>query len=305
MFVKDLISSNWHKLLFLILGQFFIKYMLFEPYNAPITLNVVGLSLLSLATICLAAAGYIIKGIYKLKTAPIEHTENRQKVGNLPVKKANKLFFIFNIVGVLIGFYLANIIGHPGFSILFILASALLYTEASTSKKQVLIGPIILSCLTGLSLLSVGLFDLFPAINNQNSLTAATFFSIIVDYSILITLLNFARELMVKQKNINRDHKSGQASLPILLGKERTNKIIFVLLLFPIAGVIHYTFSYLYRHIISLIYVITLILAPLFYVLIRLIKAKTPMDYKKLNGLMKSILFFTILSIGLYQFILK
>lgn len=302
--MKYLKLIRWPYLLLIFASQFLIKYTLFEPFNLSITLNWFGIFLLSLSMVCLAAAGFVIDSIYNVKADEVNQPEKQLIGRDISIKKANKLFFIFNIVGVIIGFYLSNIIGHPSFAILFILTSVLLYANASSLKKYVLAAPVILSFLVGLSVISIALFDLFPAITDQNRETAKTFFSILVDYFIFISLLNLCREIIVNQINIDGDYKFGRKSLPLVLGKDRTNKIIFILTLLPIVAVAYYVVTYLYMHVFTMVYAIVLILAPLFYALVKIMSATSQRDYMQLNTVLKLVMIFSFLSIGLYQFIL-
>lgn len=288
----------------IVIIQFLIKYTLFEPFGLPIMLNWFGLALLSLASVCLAAAGYIISAIYNVEADMVNSPKKLIIDKDISEKTAYRWFFAFNIIGVAIGFYLSNIIGHPAFSILFIMVSALLYAYASALKKYVLIGPVIISILVGLSIIIIGFYDLLPAMNDQTRETGKTFFSILFDYFLLAFLLNFVRELIKNQKNMDGDHRMGRKSLSLVLGKERTNKVIFALALLPVFGVAYYMYNYLYMHTIAVVYALVLILLPLFYVLFKILSAKQKKDYAHLDLILKVVMVFGLLSIGLYQFIL-
>src|SRR5699024_8426096 len=143
-----------------------------------------GVSLLALSIIFLASTSFIMKGIDEAKINGISTTDHQIVGKRISLKKAYNLFFILNVAGVVIGFYLANIIGYPSFAILFILASALLHIQASSLKNLILIRPLIVSLLIGLTIISLGLIDLFPAMNEQNKETLTTFFSILIDYGV-------------------------------------------------------------------------------------------------------------------------
>ena|GEM_PF-2335149 len=318
--MKYLNLIRWPYLLILILGQILIKYTFFEPLlkklfgltQIPITLNAFGLSLISMATACIAAAGFIIYELYNVDSKTINLSYRTIKGKKISVKSAFNLFFALNVLGMLIGFYLANMVGYPSFAILFILASALLYANAKGLKKRIIIRPVIISFLAGLSFLSVGLFDLFPAINelmeadnSHAAQTLTTFFSILKDYSIFLALLFLIRELIVNQKNTDIHHKNNWSSLSLSLGIERTNKVIFAFSIFPIIAVIFYIYKYLYQNTIALLYALVLILAPLFFVAIKTLLAKNKKDFSNLQILMSGVIFFSVLSIGLYQFIFR
>ena len=311
--MKYLNLIRWPYLLILILGQILIKYTffhpllekLFGPTQIPITLNSFGLTLVSAATVCIAAAGFIIYELYNVNSKTINLPYRSIKGEKISVKTAFNLFFALNVLGMLIGFYLANMVGYPSFAILFILASALLYANAKGLKKNVIIRPIIISFLAGLSFLSVGLFDIFPAMNEENGQTLTTFFSVLKDYSIFLALLFLIRELIVNQKNTAIHHKNNWNSLSLSIGVKRTSKVIFILNILPIVAVIFYIYKYLYANTTALIYALALILAPLFFVAIKILMANNKKQFFNLQILMSAVIFFSVISIGLYQFILK
>lgn len=289
----------------LILGQFLVKYTLFESFKVPVALDLFDIILLAVSTLCIGIAGYVNTRAFSGKVSRIQLPPGDSDTGKINPKTANKLFFALNIMGVLIGFYLANKTGHPAFSILFIMASALLYAYTNVSRKYLLLGPLILSFLVGLSLLSVGIFDLIPAITSESKTTSKIFFSILADYALMLFALNFVRELIVKQMNMEKDHKDGIKSISVSLGRERTNTLIFGLTFLPLAGAVYYILNYLYRHNLSLVYALVFVMIPLVFVLLKILSAKNARDYARLEVAVRIVMFFTIISIGLYQFILK
>ncbi|HCY83090.1 MAG TPA: prenyltransferase, partial [Xanthomarina gelatinilytica] len=69
--MKFLNLIRYKNLLLIALVQFLIKYALLDPFleatNLSITLNLFGFTILVLATLCLAAAGYIINDVYDVE----------------------------------------------------------------------------------------------------------------------------------------------------------------------------------------------------------------------------------------------
>lgn len=300
--MKYLQLIRWPYLLVIIIGQFLIKYAFFESIPVPITLNTFGISLVSLATVCIAAAGFIIHDLYKVSPYSLNLPYRNIKDEKITVKKAFNLFFAFNIIGIIIGFYLANMVGSPSFAILFILASALLYAHAKGLKNSILVRPLIISILGGLAFLAVGLFDLFPVREEMHPNTFIHTFSLLKDFSIFYMLLFFVRELIVDQKNIEKDQRFEWNSLSVKLGLEKTNRIIFAIGLLPILGLIYYIYTNLYQNNFFMIYSLVLILAPLVYVSIKILNSKTAEDFKKLQTIISLVILFSILSIGLLSF---
>lgn len=291
-------------LVFIGLTMFLIKYGLFEPFEVAITLNLLGFSLLVFAVVSVAAGGYVINDIFDVK-ADLQNKPDRALVNNkISEKAAYRLFFILNILGVGLGFYLSNMIGRPGFSAFFIFGSAILYLYNSQLQQTLLVGNILVSLIVGLVPVGVGLYDLLPAITPENQQTQSVIFSILIDYSIFAFLINLLREITKDQQDLDGDYNAGYRTLPIVLGKNRTNKLLFALGLFPLAFLIYYTYTYLFENISAVLYTLFFLIAPLLYYQVIILSAQKKKEYGRLSLVLKIILFFGLVSIGLLQFIL-
>lgn len=291
-------------LLMIIGTMVLVKYFLFEPFNIAVTLNSVEFSLLVFSMVVLAAAGNIINDIHDVHTDVI-NKPHKQTIGKeISEPVAYNWFIGLNIIGVGIGFYLSNLVSKPSFTALFIIPSAFLYLYATQIKRTILVGNLVVSIMVGMIIVMVGIFDLYPAITPQNRDTQRVIFSILIDYGIFGFLVNFLREMVKDQEDIKGDYNAGMQTLPVVLGRERTNKIIFLVALFPIAGVLYYIYEYLYENQLAVAYALFLILGPLLYFLIKVTTAKTKKQYHDLSTLLKLVLAFGLISIGLYRFIL-
>ncbi len=301
MLISYLKLIKFDNLLIVALVQLCIKYGLFEPFGIAITLNGLGIALLITATILIAAAGNIIIAIYDQG----DPRSNFLLLKYISEKSANRLFIIFNVVGVLIGFYLANLIGRPGFAALFIITSGVFYMYASYLKEIVVLKNMIIALLAALSVIVVGIFDLLPAITQKNRESQTVIFSIILDYAIFAFMIVVLRELIKDCLAINRDHNIEIRTIPIILGKERTIKLIGALTSIPIAAVIYYSYTYLFSHRDAVIFVLILIIAPLLYFMIRCFTLTSDKHLKQLLLLLKIILVIAAISLLFYQYILK
>jgi 4-hydroxybenzoate polyprenyltransferase len=295
---------RWKNLLLIALVQVLIKYALFEPFGVTITLNWFGFSLLVLSTLCIAAAGNIINDIYDVETDTI-NKPNKVIVGqSVSEKTAYTLFIICNVIGVVIGFYLSNLVGKNGFFALFVIISGLLYIYASYLKQMVLIGNIVISILVALSILIVGLFELIPVITPQNQETQLTFFKILLDYALFAFVITFVRELAKDIEDVEGDETTGLRTLPIAVGRERAIKILFVTTLLPLMGVIYYIITYLYKYPIAIGYFLIGIVAPLIYISIKSFNAKSKKELQHISTLLKLVMLMGMLSLVLYKYIL-
>lgn len=295
---------RYQNLLLIVITQSLIKYALFESFGIAITLSDFGFFLLCLSTVCIAAAGNIINDIYDVETDRI----NKPKKGIIPhsisEKAAYNLYVAFSVIGVAIGFYLSNIIGRPGFSAVFIIISALLYLYATYLKQILILGNLLVSSLVAMVIIIMGLFDLLPAITPQNQQTQSIIFSILLDYALFAFLINWLREMVKDQEDLNGDYNTGRNTLPIAVGRERANKIIFAVGLIPLISIVYYMYEYLFNNIYAVLYALILLVGPLLYFLINVLNAKTKKNFSRLSAIIKFIMVLGLLSIGLYPFIL-
>lgn len=296
--------TRFPNLLMIIFTQVLVKYQLFEPFGIAVTLTDFDFALLVISMVCLAAAGNIINDIYDRRADAINKPQKLVIGTRISEKVAYNLFFTLNIIGVGIGFYLSNLVGKPSFTALFILPSAFLYFYATQIKGTVLVGNLVVSIMVAMIIMMVGIFDLVPAITPENRLTQKVIFSILIDYALFAFLLNFLREMVKDQEDIKGDYNAGYQTLPVILGRQRTNKIIFLVALLPLAGALYYIYHYLFENKIAVWYAMIFVVAPLMYFLVKITTAKTKDQYHHLSTLLKLVLGAGLISIGLYRFIL-
>lgn len=291
-------------LLMIVLTQVLVKYFLFEPFGIDTVLDHFNFSLLVVSMICLAAAGNIINDLYDTAADRINKPQKLLIGTKISEKAAWNWFITLNVIGVGIGFYLSNLVGKPSFVALFILPSAFLYFYATQIKGTVLVGNLVVSIMVAMIIIMVGIFDLVPAITPANLTTQKVIFSILIDYGIFAFLVNFLREIVKDQEDIKGDYNAGYNTLPVLLGRSRTNYVIFGLALLPLLGVLYYLYTYLYESRAAMLYILFLVVGPLLYFQVKIAGAETRKDYHHLSLILKLVLAAGIISIGLYRFVL-
>ncbi|MGY5850891.1 geranylgeranylglycerol-phosphate geranylgeranyltransferase [Salegentibacter sp. F14] len=303
--IKFLKLIRFGNLLFVAVCLILIRYAFFKSTSAAVALSDFGYALLILANLCLAAAGYIINDIYDVTSDRINKPK-KLYIGNGVSEKAGFNWFIsLNVIGVGIGFYLANVIGLPAFSALFIFSSALLYIYSTYLKNVPLAGNIAVSFLVAGVAALPGIFDLLPAINAVNREHQAMYFAILLDYSFFGFFINLLREMVKDQEDLKGDYNSGGKTLPIILGTARTNKVIFAIGLIPLIAILYYLYSYLFENTTAVLYVLILILAPLLFFMVQIWSASEKKDFTRLSLILKIILFFGLISIGFHQILLR
>ncbi len=303
--LKFLKLIRFGNLIFVAVCLLLIRYAFFESTSAAVSLSDFGYALLIIANLSLAAAGYIINDIYDVTTDRINKPKKLYIGNGISEKTAFNWFIGFNVIGVGIGFYLANVIGLPAFSALFIFSSALLYIYSSYLKNVPLAGNIAVSFLVAGVAALPGIFDLLPAINAVNREQQAMYFSILLDYSFFGFFINLLREMVKDQEDQQGDYNSGGNTLPLILGTARTNKVIFAIGLIPLVAIVYYVYSYLFENTAAVLYVLFQILAPLLFFMVQIWTASEKKDFTRLSLILKIILFFGLISIGFHQILLR
>lgn len=296
---------RYKNLLLIVLVQLLIRFALFEPFEVDVKLNMLGYSLLIIVTICIAAAGNIINDIYDVETDTINKPEKVIIGKSISEKTAFNLFIALNVIGVGLGFYLSHSVGKSPFFSIFVIISATLYVYASFLKRTPVLGNIVISLLVAMSILIVGIFDLLPAITEGNRATQITFFRILVDYAVFAFLINLVRELIKDIEDIDGDYNAQMNTLPIAIGRERAKYTALIASLLPIAAVVYFIVTYLYKQQIAIGYFLAFILAPLIYASIKIYSATSKKQYHHISIIYKIVMLLGMLSLLLYPFILK
>ncbi len=288
---------RYKNLLMLALMQLVLHFGFLKPQGIPLALADWQFILLVIATVCLAAGGYIINDIIDTDTDLINKPDQMIVGKHLSEYVAYNYYIGFNITGVGIGFYLSNFIGSAGFSALFIVISATLYLYATNFKQSLLVGNILISLLVSLSVIIVGIFDLYPIINPENKDFLSVLFEIILDFSLMAFLLNLLREIVKDTEDIDGDYNQGMRTLPIVLGIQRTAKVVFVIALLTTLMIVYYLLTYLFQLQIASLFILITVVGPLLYFLIKIWSAKHKTDFSKLSTVLKIIMFLGVLSI--------
>jgi 4-hydroxybenzoate polyprenyltransferase len=288
---------RYPNLLMLAFMQLIFRYGFLKLQNIPLALNDWQYGLLVLSTVIIAAGGYVINNIFD------QDTDNDNKPNNVIVGKsisetnAYSIYVALNIAGVSIGFYLSNVIAKPGFASLFILIAATLYFYAVNWKQMLLIGNFIVALLLSFSVIIIGIFDLFPVVNQSNQPLMANLFSILIDYAVFAFMINFIREIVKDLEDVNGDYNQGMRTLPIILGISRTAKVVSILSFIPVCAILLYINNYLMPLLFVTIYMLLFVVGPLLYFSIKIWSASSQKQFHVLSLLLKWILLFGILSI--------
>lgn len=288
---------RWKNLLMIACIQILFKYVYFPTFAVATSLSNVDFFFLVLATITIAAAGYIINDIYDLEADKINKPKKVFLVEKINIKLAFTYYHILNIIGILSGFYIAYIVDRISFVAIFLITALLLKVYNTDLKKLPLIGNIIISLLVSLSILIVGLFDIIPSITVENGEGQYYAFEVLKDYAIFAFMFMLIREIVKDVEDVDGDKILNMRTLPLILGIKKTKYIVFFLSFLPLTLVTYYSFKNFIEVPFILAYMLIVVLLPLLHFMTKILYATSKEDYTYGGRLLKIIMLLGMLSI--------
>ncbi len=268
---------RFNNLLILFFSQLFVYFFLIKgikPFNTSFLL-------LTLATVCIAAAGYIINDYYDIKI-DIINKPGRVVIGRIFRRRTAMIFhFILNGTGIIAGLMIGLRLG-----VIIAFCSFLLWLYSNRLKRQPLSGNIAISFLTALSIMLVGIF------------AKERYISVFV-YATFAFFISLIREIVKDMEDVKGDANFGCKTLPIIWGIRKTKSFLFIVgILFIVSLIIGY--FWLMRenpyNIYFIGYNLIFVILPFFIFLIYLSRADTITDFKKLSTFCKVIMLTGVLS---------
>jgi 4-hydroxybenzoate polyprenyltransferase len=290
-------------LLFLAGVQSIIHFGLLFPANADLALDLSGFVLLVLASVLIAAGGYTLNDIQDQEIDAVNRPATNAVGNGLSERQANNLYIGLTTSGVAIGFYLSQLIDRPVFATVFVGVAALLYAYSIYFSAQLLLGNLFISLLVAMGLIVVPIFDLVPTTDWSNRQWHASLFRLVLLFSALAFLLNFIREIVKDQQDLEGDRAAGRRSLPSILGQKRTNMLVVLLMVILILAICGYLYIQLYQDTEVLAYFFLGVISPLTFLAIRVWYAKDPQDYAVLSNLLKLIMLTGMLGMLAYPLV--
>ncbi len=263
----------------------------------PLPFSTLNFFLMSLSTVFIAAAGYIINDYFDVKTDRINHPETVVIDHAIKRRVAMIAHLTFNIIGVGLGFYVASQVGNIKIGSVHLVAAGLLWYYSTTFKKQLIIGNVIVSLMTAMIPFLVILFEMPPMMHYfsvaypDEAVGFNGIYKYIFMFSVFAFLTSLIREIIKDMEDVLGDKETGGNTIPIAWGM-RTSKVIVISIISNIILLLSFIIYKLYSPLEKLptYYISIAIILPLLLLIPMLIRAQTQKDYKKLSGLVKIIM---------------
>jgi 4-hydroxybenzoate polyprenyltransferase len=294
---------RWQNLLFIVITQILYEYCIYLPiYGSHSTYQ---LGFIVLASVLIAAAGYIINDYFDLNIDQINKPD--RVIVNNAVSRRWAIFW--HLAFSLLGLFFTVLALPPSLFWYLILANLLsillLWLYSTNFKKQLLIGNVIISILTSWVILI--LFFSKTPLSVDNIISAdhkeIRLFRLTMLYAGFAFIISLIREVLKDMEDRIGDARYGCRTMPIVWGLP-ASKVFVAVWIIVLAGtlVILQLYVLAYGWWLSIVYCLLAIVVPLLIVLSKLTAANTQQDFHLLSRYVKAIMFTGILSMLFFYY---
>ncbi len=302
------------------LTQYVIRHAIISPVlrinHLELQLGHFDFFVLVLATLLITAAGYVINDYFDTRTDLVNRPSKVLVGKTINRRTAIILHWVFSFTGILLGFYVAYRAGFLLLGLLFIVVFLLLWFYSTTLKRQVIVGNVVVSVLTGMVPVVVLIFEMPGLIKGVE--TAFSLHHANINYMVAWTgffaffafLLTLIREIIKDIEDFEGDKAFGRKTLPVVLGITFARLVVAALVMLTLVSLgyiyIIYLLTGLYGNtdIITFFYFLMLIAVPLLVLFYRVLIATEKKDYIYAKNLSKAIMLAGIMYAFLVRFII-
>jgi 4-hydroxybenzoate polyprenyltransferase len=216
--------------------MFAMRYAVIAPvytyFGIPVVLSKISFMFLVLSVIFLASAGNVINDYFDRRADMINRPDNVLVVFSIRRRQTIIIHAMFSIFGIICGFIVSNDIGKTFFGWFFIFAVIILWLYSANFKRRALIGNITASFFVALIPFSVGIFEFYAVRNKFPYPTYETISAseialyMILGFSVFAFIYNFILVVAKDCENYEGDKLTGRKTIPVRIGKRKTNWIL-------------------------------------------------------------------------------
>ena len=251
--------------------------------------------LMAFSLMLIMAGGYIINDFFDTGIDQI-NKPGKNKIGVSISKFASILIYLLLTgTGISIAFLVGNLSGIRYPVLVIIISVGLLFFYAYSYKKMFIVGNVIVSFMTALSLWFSILFD-------KTAMASTSVVTVISAYSVFAFMLSLTREIIKDCEDHEGDQAFGSTSIPLTLGLKTARVIAGLLALLTLSCLIYIqVIQSQWQDMYSFSYFIIFIELPLLYLSINTMRSVSKSDYRKNSNLSKLIMLTGILSMLVFH----
>jgi len=303
---------RWPNLLIMLFSMSIILLFIIAPIlNIKVFfdgLSIGQFTLLVFSTIFIAIGGYIVNDLFDIHADSVNKLNIDSPVGNsISIETANILYWVFTILGVLLGTLLSYLVNQINFGLIFLFSAGLLWFYSQKYQCQPLVGNIVIAFLSALSFGLVWLFQFYSLSNNASVfVTAQTNFALVnrfviiyMGFAFMVTLL---REIVKDIEDYEGDNRFGCITFTVKYGIEASRILAVIVAYISLFASLFIQYTFLisnYYFLFGTFFTIDLLFITVIFMLH---KASIKSTYSKLSSIIKIIMLAGILSMILVYF---
>lgn len=294
---------RWPNLVFIVLTQFLFWYFIIPfaykeshtGYEAPKLTGDLFL-ILVFASVCIAAAGYIINDYFDVDI-DLVNKSSKVIIGTFIKKRsAILLHATLSAIGLGLSFYAGYKLNNYYITFFNSLSILFLWLYSTTFKKKLLIGNVLISVLTAWVILVLALAEYRFRISATDIVWKRILKGSFM-YAGFAWIISLVREVIKDMEDMDGDAKFGCTTMPIVWGIPAAKVfagVWLVVLIGLILAIVIYILQFGWWYI--SLYALLTIIMPCIWVLRKLYFANTPAQYHQLSSAVKGIMFAGIVS---------
>ena len=292
-------------LFFIALSQSLFQFCIYYPmYKGVIPSNdLLHFIFLSLASLLIAAAGYIINDYFDINIDEVNKPDKMVVDKVISRRWAIAWHFILNSAALILTVLALPFLQKWYLILANMFCMALLWFYSTSFKRKLLIGNIVISLLTAWTILII----FFSKVNLADAVHPLhhRFFQRAILYAGFAFIISLIREAIKDMEDMPGDAKYGCRTMPIVWGVTVAKVYVAVWLAVLVAMIIIVMVYMLQlQWWLPVAYCAAAIILPLVIVLLKLKRSSTPAHYHQLSTVTKLVMFTGILSMIFFYFYL-
>ena len=301
---------RWLNLVFIALTQvlfyyFILPFVYRDKYVEEATFSQSNFFLLLIASVCIAAGGYIINDYFDLNIDMVNKPSKLIIDKHIKRRWAIVFHILLSSIGLLLSIYVGYKMGNFYVPFFNLVAIGALWFYSTILKRKLLIGNILISLLTAWVIMVIAVAEYkyhYPRTIAAGDYATPRLLKLSFLYAGFAFIISLIREVVKDMEDMEGDAKYGCKTMPLVWGVPVAKVFTAVWVVVLIGAIVilqFYVFQLGWWT--SVFYSIILIIVPLMWVLKKLYTAQTSGQFHRLSSAIKFIMLSGILSMVFFR----
>jgi 4-hydroxybenzoate polyprenyltransferase len=283
-------------LLIIVFTQYMVRWCLLYPIlkfsGFELQMSNFLFFLLSLSTVMIAAAGYIINDYFDVRIDKINKPERMIIDKGIKRRVAIGAHTLINILALLIGLYVSYAVGAWKLVIIHLVCATGLWFYSTNFKRQFLIGNLVIAAFTALVPMITAIYELAGCFK-ENYATAGfegTAWKWVLALSFFAFLTTLIREIIKDMEDLEGDKEFGCRTMPIVIGLRSSKMAVMAVTIFTMILLAYFQNMFYEENKTFFYYFLFALQLPFTFVIYKVMTAQTKKDFRLAGNTAKFIM---------------